>query len=55
MEDDILSAGLNFPDSVNIGDRILITDAGAYERSMTYEFARGGLGSTEGMADSPYI
>ncbi len=55
MEDDILSAGLNFPDSVKLGDRIIIADAGAYERSMAYEFAHGGLGSTEGMADSPYL
>jgi diaminopimelate decarboxylase len=42
MEDDILSAGLDLPDTLTIGDRLVICDAGAYERSMSYAFGRGG-------------
>lgn len=42
MEDDILSPGLAMPESLQIGDKIIIGDAGAYERSMSYEFGRGG-------------
>ncbi len=42
MEDDIVSNGLDLPDDIAIGDRIIIGDAGAYERSMSYEFGRGG-------------
>jgi len=42
MEDDILSAGLELPDTLTIGDRLVICDAGAYERSMSYAFGRGG-------------
>jgi len=42
MEDDILSAGLDLPDTLDIGDRLVICDAGAYERSMSYAFGRGG-------------
>ncbi len=42
MEDDILSAGLDLPDTLAIGDRLVICDAGAYERSMSYAFGRGG-------------
>jgi diaminopimelate decarboxylase len=41
MEDDILSPGLKLPESLQIGDNIIIGDAGAYERSMSYEFGRG--------------
>ena len=42
MEDDVLSHGLELPDSLRIGDRLVICDAGAYERSMSYAFGRGG-------------
>lgn len=42
MEDDVLSPGLDLPDSLRIGDRMVICDAGAYERSMSYAFGRGG-------------
>jgi diaminopimelate decarboxylase len=42
MEDDVLSQGLGLPDTLAIGDRLVICDAGAYERSMSYEFGRGG-------------
>lgn len=41
MEDDVLNGGLNLPQSVEIGDFIIIGDAGGYERSMSYEFGRG--------------
>ena len=42
MEDDIISSGLDLPTDIAIGDRLIIGDAGAYERSMSYEFGRGG-------------
>jgi diaminopimelate decarboxylase len=42
MEDDVLSQGLDLPDTLKIGDRLVICDAGAYERSMSYAFGRGG-------------
>lgn len=42
MEDDVLSQGLELPDTIEIGDRLVICDAGAYERSMSYAFGRGG-------------
>ncbi|HMB32458.1 MAG TPA: hypothetical protein VKV41_00425 [Methylomirabilota bacterium] len=42
MEDDILSAGLDLPHTLDIGDRLVICDAGAYERSTSYAFGRGG-------------
>ncbi|MCX6117584.1 MAG: hypothetical protein NT027_08590 [Proteobacteria bacterium] len=41
MEDDILAEGVSLPISTKIGDRIIIADAGAYERSMSYEFGYG--------------
>jgi diaminopimelate decarboxylase len=42
MEDDVLSAGLDLPETLSIGDRLIVCDAGAYERSMSYAFGRGG-------------
>ena len=42
MEDDVLSPGLDLPDNLSIGDRLVVCDAGAYERSMSYAFGRGG-------------
>jgi diaminopimelate decarboxylase len=41
MEDDVLSAGLDVPETVAIGDFIVFGDAGGYERSMSYVFGRG--------------
>lgn len=41
MEDDILSYGVKIPEGTQIGDLIVFGDAGAYERSMSYEFGRG--------------
>jgi diaminopimelate decarboxylase len=41
MEDDILSGGVNLPDSVQVGDFVIIGDAGGYERTMSYDFGRG--------------
>ena len=42
MEDDVLSSGLNLPESLAVGDRLVVCDAGAYERSMSYAFGRAG-------------
>ncbi len=42
MEDDVLSSGLNLPESLSVGDRLVVCDAGAYERSMSYAFGRAG-------------
>jgi diaminopimelate decarboxylase len=42
MEDDVLSTGLDLPETITVGDRLLVCDAGAYERSMSYAFGRGG-------------
>ena len=42
MEDDVLSQGLELPDTLRIGDRLVVCDAGAYEKSMSYAFGRGG-------------
>jgi diaminopimelate decarboxylase len=41
MEDDVLRAGVALPDDVQAGTRVLIADAGAYDRSMAYSFGRG--------------
>jgi diaminopimelate decarboxylase len=46
MEDDILSEGLQVADDIAVGDRLLFLDAGAYDRSMSYEFGKGGLEQT---------
>jgi diaminopimelate decarboxylase len=42
MEDDVISSGLDLPESLAVGDRLVICDAGAYERTMSYEFGRAG-------------
>ena len=42
MEDDVLSSGLDLPENLAVGDRLVVCDAGAYERSMSYAFGRGG-------------
>jgi diaminopimelate decarboxylase len=41
LEYDLLE-GLRFPDDVAAGDRLLIVDAGSYDHSMAFDFARGG-------------
>ena len=41
MEDDVLRTGIAVPDDVRSGSRVLIADAGAYDRSMSYSFGRG--------------
>ncbi len=41
MENDVLSKGLDLPDTAQLGDFIIFGDAGAYERSMSYDFGRG--------------
>jgi diaminopimelate decarboxylase len=42
MEDDVLSPGLELPSNIAVGDRLVLSDAGAYERSMSYAFGRAG-------------
>jgi len=42
MEDDFLSGNIQLPEAIEIGDEIVFLEAGAYERTMAYEFGRGG-------------
>lgn len=41
MEADILATNMRFPDCIQPGDRIVFLDVGAYDRSLSYDFARG--------------
>ena len=41
MEHDVLSASVSVPADVAVGDLLAIADAGAYDQSMAYRFARG--------------
>ena len=41
MEDDVLRMSIAVPDEIRAGARVLIADAGAYDRSMAYRFGRG--------------
>jgi diaminopimelate decarboxylase len=41
MENDVLSDGINLPPDIKIGDYVIFGDAGAYERTMSYDFGRG--------------
>ena len=41
MENDILNKGLYIPDNAQLGDLLIFGDAGAYGRSMSYDFGRG--------------
>jgi diaminopimelate decarboxylase len=41
METDILATGLALPDSLEVGQQLVIGDAGAYDASMAYNFGRG--------------
>jgi diaminopimelate decarboxylase len=43
METDILASDVALPDGLAAGDRLVITDAGAYDASMAYNFGRGEL------------
>lgn len=40
MESDILSEGVQLPYGVRPGDILIMSDAGAYDRSMSYEFGQ---------------
>jgi diaminopimelate decarboxylase len=42
MEDDVLFVGLDLPETLSVGDCLVVCDAGAYERSMSYAFGRAG-------------
>jgi diaminopimelate decarboxylase len=41
MEHDIVAPNVELPSSVRQGDVLIFCDAGAYDRSMSYEFGRG--------------
>jgi diaminopimelate decarboxylase len=41
MEEDVLAVNVRFPDEIKPGDILVVCDAGAYDRSMSYEFGRG--------------
>jgi diaminopimelate decarboxylase len=41
MEDDILAEDIYIPEHVQAGDMLIFCDAGAYDRSMSYEFGQG--------------
>ncbi len=41
MEHDVVAANVELPRSVRKGDVLIFCDAGAYDRSMSYEFGRG--------------
>lgn len=41
MEHDILATNIDLPADVRKGDLLVFCDAGAYDRSMSYEFGRG--------------
>jgi len=41
MEHDVIAAGVHLPARLRPGDRVVFCDAGAYDASMAYSFARG--------------
>jgi diaminopimelate decarboxylase len=41
MEHDIVAANVELPSSLRKGDLLVFCDAGAYDRSMSYDFGRG--------------
>jgi len=41
MEDDVLSGGLSFPETIQVGDFLSIDEVGAYDTSMSFEFGHG--------------
>ena len=41
MEHDVVASNVELPPSVRKGDVLIFCDAGAYDRSMSYEFGRG--------------
>lgn len=40
MEDDVVACQVDLQD-IAVGDRVMVLDAGSYDRSMTYEFGKG--------------
>lgn len=42
MEDDFLHQNIRLPEEIRSGDDLIFLDSGAYERSMSYDFGRGG-------------
>lgn len=44
MENDILADRVSLPTDICAGDLLVICDAGAYDRSMSYDFGHGGNG-----------
>lgn len=40
MEDDVLAMDVDMPEGLRVGDMLAVFDAGAYDRSMSYEFGR---------------
>lgn len=41
MEHDVVASGVELPEDARAGDLLVFCDAGAYDRSMAYEFGRG--------------
>jgi diaminopimelate decarboxylase len=41
MEHDVIAANVELPATARKGDLLVVCDAGAYDRSMSYEFGRG--------------
>jgi len=41
MEHDVVAANVELPSTAQVGDILVFCDAGAYDRSMSYEFGRG--------------
>jgi diaminopimelate decarboxylase len=41
MEHDIVASNVELPENAAVGDILVFCDAGAYDRSMSYEFGRG--------------
>jgi diaminopimelate decarboxylase len=55
MEDDRIASNLALPETLAPGDILLIGDAGGYNRSMAYEFGRGGQEDIPGVARAACI
>jgi diaminopimelate decarboxylase len=46
MESDIIRSDVELNDHVSVGSRLLITDSGGYDRSMSFSFGRAALANT---------
>jgi len=57
MEDDVLSQGLDLPDTLRIGDRLVICDAGAYEAGLghVHRATSRGYFAFETLSKSPHF